>query len=191
MFFYILAHTVAWILLYIGFWNIINYIEKKKLKKCIQLEGYFERFNDLDKSVRNNLTLDQYISGTRILFPWENPIINKNIFIVNNKYEGGFPHTHGPYIMTPSLKRLTNHTYKHEKMHIFQRYNPLEVNKEITKQNPIIGVSCTSTSRANPDTNCIQYKGFSSDFLPNPKYLSDITSSLKDHPYEEMAYKIT
>lgn len=191
MFFYILAHTICWFLLYIGFWNVINYVEKRKLKQCILLEGYFERFNDMDKNVRNNLSLDKYISGTRILYPWENPLINKNIFIFNSEYEGGFPHTHGPYIMSPSLKRLNKKTYQHEKLHIYQRYNPLEVNKEITKKYPILGIACNKKSRANPDTNCLQYKGFSSDFIQDPKHLSDIVSSYKDHPYEEMAYKIT
>jgi len=161
------------------------------LRNDIQREGYFERFNEIDKRIRNNMTLDDYISGCRILFPWEQvtrPMVPSRVMIFNRAHEGGFPHTHGRYIMTPSLDKLTPSTYLHEQIHVYQRYHPAETNAILTKKYPIEG-SIGNNCRANPDTNTIQYAGLSAEYVHNAKSLTD-TKDTKDHPYEVMAYLV-
>ena len=156
----------------------------RQLRHTIEKEGYFQRFNKHDLDVRDGLTLDKYIRGCRIPFPWE---INGNIIFFDNKHEGGNPHTHGRHIMIPKAMIPSEQLIKHEEMHIYQRYNPLEVNKDKT----IISMASTQTDRSNPDTNCLKYEGYSSEYNPYPKSISDIVSiPSKDHPYEDMAYSV-
>lgn len=184
MFLYVLAQITLIALLSISFWLIVNYFTLYQLRKTIEKEGYFERFNALDLQVRDGLTIDQYIRGCRIAFPWERTP-KPNIIFFEKTHEGGNPHTHGKYIMLPKSYVPNETLIKHEEMHIYQRYNPLEVNKGRT----ILSMASTTTDRANPDTNCIQYSGYSSKYKENPRTLSDIVSNAAmDHPYEDMAY---
>lgn len=176
--------------MYICSWLIQNHYHKVQLKQMIQLEGYFERFNQNDKTLRNNMTLEQYVDSTRILYPWEFSKYKNKILIFDKHLEGGFPHTHGHYIMAPSIKFLTPTILKHEQMHIYQRFNPLEVNKNIVKDRPIVGIiNPASNCRANPDTNCLKYTGISAEYIDEPKTLLDLKDK-SDHPYEEIAYQV-
>jgi hypothetical protein len=180
--------TLIVIILPIILWLILNSYHKTKLREAIQLEGYFERFSEADKVLRGHMTLDQYVASTRILYPWEIPPKTPyQIMIFDPRLEGGFPHTHGPYIMTPSLKRLTPSILEHEQVHIQQRYHPLE----LTLGYPIIGyVKPEDGHRANPDTNSLRYAGISSKFKDSPTSLRDLVDPA-DHPFEIMAYGST
>jgi len=178
----------------IGIWLALNAHHKRQLKKVIELEGYFERFNDMDRRLRNNkgITIDEYVSGTRILYPWEfppaPPIIKCRIMIFDANHEGGFPHTHGRYVLTPSLSQLSPTTFRHEQVHIYQRYNPEKVNQGNAHE--IIGIVKPSDNcRANPDTNSLKYAGISAEYKPNAKKMTDLEDP-RDHPFEVMAYAL-
>lgn len=188
MFLYVLAHLLVIIILVATFWIIINYFTLYQLRKTIEKEGYFERFNTHDIKVRNGLTLDAYIRGCRIPFPWERYNYPPNTIFFEKTHEGGNPHTHGHYIMLPKSFVPSDTLIKHEEMHIYQRYHPLEVNQGRT----ILSMASMDTNRANPDTNCLQYAGYSSKYKDDPRSLSDIVENpARDHPYEDMAYSVT
>lgn len=194
-------YIVVIFLFTIALWMIQNNQSKKELKKAICLEGYYERFNDNDRILRVNQTLDSFINSCRILYPWEMLLFffkkyaifihpKPKIIIFDPKFENGFPHTHGNFILASSLSQLSKTTFKHEQIHIYQRYNPFDVNKEICKTWRIKGIYYKhDNQRANPDTNTIRYESFDSKYIKDPVSLSDIENK-KDHPYEDMAYKL-
>lgn len=185
---------------FVCMWYILNYIAKRELRRSLQLEGYFERFNDTDKQIRNNMTLDEYVASCRILYPNEYfklwklrkyNFVNHKVLIFSKRFEGGFPHTHGRFIMAPSIEViLIPRIYVHEQVHIYQRYHPLEVNAFLTKLYPIKSIATTRDNfRSNPDTNMIIYDNVTSKYKDNAKSLNDI-SDRNDHPYELMAYNL-
>lgn len=184
----------------IAVWVIENENCKKELKKTICLEGYYERFNFNDKELRKHQTIDNFINSARILYPWEKlkfiflryqVIVEPKpiIMLFDARFEGGFPHTHGKFILASSLKQLSKSTYKHEQIHIYQRFNPIEVNKDISSKWKIKGLfNENDNQRANPDTNTIHYDSFNARYASHPKSLIDIENK-NDHPFEVMAYK--
>ena len=176
-------------------WKVRNNYHKQCLKASIQLEAYFERFNENDMRVRNHLTLDKYIDGVRILYPWEYlyaPKTKYNLMILDPGIEFNFPHTHGKYIMVHNLG-ISAQTIKHEEMHIYQRYNPVEVSKKLEEKNiKIIGIYNPQTDnvRANPDINLLIYDGYiNQSCYRNSSSAHIIGLPSKEHPFETMAYE--
>ena len=181
---------------------------RSHLKKCIQKEGYYERWNNTDKIVRPGQTLDSYLGSVRspnLSQRWQLYCLCKHfkngrgyketpihILFFDPKFEGGMPHTHGPYIMLPynfPLRQNLN-TIFHESVHVYQRYHPCKVTDDIVNQMgiPITGLSDSSNNlRANPDTNSILYGDFRPSYLSNAKSLHEI-SDKRDHVFEKIAY---
>lgn len=196
---YFLAFFFIIIFLIICFWNILNLYHKHCLKKYIDLEGYFERFNANDKKLRNNLTKAEYIKNARILYPWEifkAPKTKYKILKLSPGIEFDFPHTHGKYIMTTNLN-LSKDTIQHEEMHIFQRYHPAELSLFLqNRKHNIIGIIDPKKDnvRANPDTNIIIYDGYqnNADYVSQEvNNINDIKGdSIKEHPFEHIAYSM-
>lgn len=180
-------------------WIMENNYNKKRLKKVIELEGYYERFNSNDIKLRNNQNINDFVNSARILYPWEMLYFlsytsflspKPKIMIFDSKYESGFPHTHGNIILISKIDHLSKTTYKHEQIHIYQRYNPLEVNKVVCETWPIKGIFYKKDNqRANPDTNSIFYETYNAKYVSDPKSLSNIENK-NDHPFEEMAYSL-
>ena len=122
----------------------------------------------------------------------------------NNKYENGFPHTRNNIIIIP--KKLINKklisTLIHEKIHIYQKIYPDDINKYLKFNNftNFCNKPCGNFNiRSNPDTDNKIYsksnKLFLSIYNKNPKHINDviyypINKSKYEHPFEFMAYNI-
>ena len=102
--------------------------------------------------------------------------------------EGGMPHTHGPYIMLPIDMPILAATLVHEKIHVYQRYHPIETALDAAEKYAITGFEYPDLGqRANPDTSRILYGDMRPTYTPNAKTLADI-QDLRDHPHELEAY---
>lgn len=203
--------------LYICHWICLR-ITIYNLRILIQKEGYLERWNHIDLQVRNHKTTQDFLKGylksirlpfipfmslrLQLLFQSPKQFGYRNtpikILYFDPRFEGGMPHTHGPFIMLPYglESRLDDGALKdvvfHESIHVYQRYNPLICNKEIVSKSGVGGIAITGfdnciISRANPDTNRILYGDIAPTYKPNAKTLSDILD-VRDHPYEMSAY---
>lgn len=120
----------------------------------------------------------------------------------NSAYESGLPHTLSNTIVltrdimeTYSMKELEN-TLIHEKVHLYQKRYPEEVDAHLKSR----GFTRTrkrekdDSIRANPDTDDMiwihQPSGdvYKAEYREHPKSVSDIVSQqIKEHPYEMMA----
>ena len=197
--------------------DISSYLEKS---------DYFGRFNENDLILRKcgnaNTCMSSYVSSIRLPNEKESKTLSimtrqidarlKGTFdklneiewkflIFDRQYESGFPHTQGPYIMLPEgFVNITDlpKTLLHEKIHVFQRYNPLETNDFYTK---ILGFTIKGletpamNARANPDTTRLTYldsNGMIIDntYKENATKLTDIVD-VRDHPNEIMAYELS
>lgn len=157
-----------------------------------------------------------------------------NVRVLPSRFESGFPHTHGDMIVlsdawiqgaaspaaaaTAAATAAAVETLIHERIHVYQRYHPIETNMLIVhgwglQPNRLLSSQSSVAWRANPDTNGILYKDTSgcdimAAYRSNaPRSLSDTTSAAagtcalqhvpkehmqhgSDHPYELMAYMI-
>lgn len=145
----------------------------------------------------------------------EFPTSQWKILVFPSALEGGFPHTHGDTILLPDTWILSAsidkavQTLIHERIHIYQRYHPMETNALIQNGwnlTPSGYLAPQQKARANPDTNHLVYA--TQDGCPvmaqwppreTPRHLGDTTMacalpdlprsvSSADHPYELMAY---
>lgn len=177
---------------------------RRKLKKSILKSGYYENFNDVDRQVRQNYDLEDFlkscIKGSKkhleTLDPWLRSEVSK-IILFDPKFENGNPHTHGRFIFLPYdfENRFKNIPVliRHEAIHIWQRYHPCEASRYVILKYkcPISGFQKNTTSksfRSNPDINRILYGDITNEFRPDAKKLTDILD-VRDHPYEMMAYE--
>ena len=183
---------------------IDSFLFFNSIKKIIEKEGYFYWFNDVDKKVRNGLTLETFLNKCRRINVFDYIYLKKcgippqNIIIFHKSHEGGNPHTHGRFIFLPSdyktrftperLKTIINH----ENIHIFQRYFPCDASKaaEIMFNCHIVGFQKFGPIkyRSNPDINKILYSNITNEYMDNASKLGDLKDK-NDHPYEMMAYR--
>lgn len=116
--------------------------------------------------------------------PWKFALVKQSCDIENN-----YPHTHADTIFLPSMyfSLTTDQRTKlliHEKVHIYQRYNPIPYNKIILKHfgyavhGYIPSHPDFDRVRANPDTNdiiyCLDKKYVLPLLHPNAKRLSNV-----------------
>ena len=180
--------------------NLDEYYEKIK-KSCINPNNYIT--NILDKAV---ILCDKKIQKYKTYgFDGEKcSKIKWNIGIVkNNEYEDGFPHTRANVIIIPInlLKKDTFiKTMIHEKIHLYQKLYPDDIDNYLNKNGFTKFIPKTSDIRANPDLDNWIYKNKDGEIMKkiynqNPKSLSDVktfpTENLKnEHPFEWMAYDL-
>ena len=149
----------------------------------------------------NNLLSKKYIDIANVKC--------KIVIIKNNVYENGLPHTRANIIfLSNNILNESNdkiiQTLIHEKVHIFQRYNPyhqyiidfLDNNgiKRFMKRNEYI--KTYPLLRSNPDLDEWIYidetKALSCSYNnQNPESINDVNcNQLYEHPFEMMAYNI-
>jgi hypothetical protein len=130
--------------------------------------------------------------------------IKWKIGIVKDKnYENGYPHTRNDVIIIPYESLFSKHlmsTLIHEKVHIYQKTYPEDIEKYLNHHNFIKINNIHKNIRANPDTNNFIYKNSRNQPLlclynENPENLMDCTfypidHQKYEHPFEYMAYTI-
>lgn len=185
--------------------NIVLF-PRQKVRKCIEQEGYAERWNANDLVARGGITIDEYIASIRNPTLSEMCSLSMRISEIQDEPnwlrsipwkvlmfgagEGGLPHTHGPYIMLPIGVKFSASTLKHEKVHVYQRLYPLETCFALVNANPITGFEYPeSNQRANPDTSRILFGNMRPVWKDDVRDLRDIEDT-RDHPFELMAYEV-
>jgi hypothetical protein len=114
-----------------------------------------------------------------------------------NNYEFGYPHTRNNIIILNIDNIYDNNLYKtliHERIHIYQKLYPNDINKFLNTYNIIKSRKKNNYDRANPDTDNYVYKYKNINF----ECIIDNTLNIKctnndnifEHPFEYMAYKI-
>lgn len=169
-----------------------NKQEKNKIKQAIS--NITMKINQLNKNYFKNINIHKLNK-----IPW---ILG---LICNNSYENGLPHTRNNIILLPkeklhyySMKKLEK-TLIHEKIHIYQRNYPEEVNyylnnlgfKKIKKREK------NDNIRANPDLDNYIYQDknhntYKATYNYDAKSIEDITyypydNQRWEHPNEKMA----
>jgi hypothetical protein len=181
-----------------------------------------KNINHYKKNINNNIyhlskkekkrLYDLYNKTNNILYKKYIDIANVNCKIVitkNNVYENGLPHTRSNIIfMSNNILNQTDHkiiqTLIHEKIHIFQRYNPYHKYiidfldnygiKRFMKRNEYI--KTYPLLRSNPDLDewiyIDKFNTLSCSYKNNhPKFIDDVNcNQLNEHPFEMMAYDI-
>lgn len=159
---------------------LINAIEQADIK-CLQINNEW----------CNGLKLKQ--------IPW------KIGCIINNKYEFGLPHTRQDVIIIniTNLKDISYliNTLIHEKMHIYQKLYPQDIEKYLQFNNfvKICKRNKHNLIRANPDLDNWIYKNNNNELLlgkyknEKPKditdvYFNPVNNYRYEHPFEKMIY---
>lgn len=135
-----------------------------------------------------------------------NNIVWKIGAVSGTLYENGLSHTRNDviviskeYINNSSLVELTR-TLLHEKVHIYQKMYPEDVDKFLDsyKFTKFKIREARDNTRANPDIDDWIYKDengmiYKAEYKPNPKNLSDTNTpnQMYEHPYEKMAILIS
>jgi len=171
-----------------------NFTEKQiiEIKKgIIEADNYLKNYNKL-------------LNGNDISKMNWNFALTKN----NNnfEYEDGLPHTRDNIIFL-SDKMIPNeinnsfiNTLIHEKIHIYQRYNPKILENIIKKMGYIKTNLKNIKQRSNPDLNKYIYINKNNEKLVclyknnKPNSINDVNclnnNNLLEHPYELIAYNI-
>ena len=172
--------------------------EKTMLTKCAKTaDEFFLSMNFADYKLMNNLDIAN--------IPWIFALTYRNDAF---EYEEGLPHTRGnviflsKYVLKYGETDLTN-TLIHEKIHIYQRYNPELFAKIMASMNyALLDVSKQPYRRfirSNPDTNKQVYYDITTNKEMVCLYRSDTPSGINDivknnfaleHPYEKIAYEV-
>jgi hypothetical protein len=178
----------------------------KKIKSSIsefstsqknRIQKLTSKADELIQSLQKN-----WLNGNKLQkIPW------KFGYTEGSLYEGGLPHTRDDYIMlSDSLLQNDDHyvtgTLIHEKVHLYQRLYPEEVEKYKEEK----GIrrwkrrSLEDRVRANPDIDDYLYQMKNGDkmmsvYKKNPKGLEDVNTYPKDgqkyeHPHEMMAIEV-
>ena len=201
------------------------------------IQYYNDSLNDMNKKTRKNiffndnqiqtLSFTQYITllfdifyTNCLLFRFKRLYsLSWNIIFVSHELENGFPHTHYDTIFMP-LKRffsLSRHEriklLIHEKIHIYQRFYPIEFNKMLFNEFDLKVETLISEHedyekvRLNPDLNNLIYSDhgeyYLQHFLENAYSLGDSSKKVynettkntkykhlpvNEHPHETFAY---
>lgn len=201
-----------------GFFNKLNKINlyarkctsideyKEKIKKSIIYYGWIYGMKRyiLARCIYeiNNLVINEpWISAKKFKnIPWK-------IIITNNRtYEYGLPHTRFDTIIIPdnmitvnNARRLCD-TLFHEKLHVYQKMYPDQINKHVLKEYKIVTID-QSLNRANPDTDNKIYKHINTNTIYQCNFISSKPNNIIDvvytrdepmfeHPYEKMVYDL-
>ena len=168
----------------------------------------------IDFTEPEKIILDECIDSANIFFknlksPYIDNVLMDKIYwkfaLTNHKdYEEGFPHTRREIIfITPSLlemsKEVITTTIIHEKVHVYQRMYP-ELFRNVLKTEGYIVLRERKTEplvRANPDLDEYIYLSPKAEEMifryktDKPTSINDTQySTISEHPYEEIAYKI-
>lgn len=171
--------------------------EKEKLQRCCnKADEFFWNFSYLGINCGND------IAGIK----WK-------LALTDHGYEEGLPHTRhdiiflsrniiNDIIATDANDHQLVSTLIHEKVHVFQRYNP-EVMQKIIEKMGYVEISSgiiPALKRSNPDLNDKLYMTKDDKQILIILYKSDKPSGINDikpiksfafeHPYEKMAYEI-
>ena len=163
-----------------------SYYESKLIKRAV---------HKANKRI-NNLNYAGFYPYKLKDIPWTFGFSN------SNDYEFGFPQTQGQIII---LNKNNIHMSDlvtlliHERIHIYQKLYPNDVDEFIDYYNFQKVSKKTNTDRANPDTNNFLYKRFNEiyeckivkDDSDNHKAACAKNDSMYEHPYEYMAYMIS
>lgn len=176
--------------------NIKEYINISK-------DSVLEDFTEYQKNLLKNITK----KADNFLKDYDKNYLNiKWIFaLVGNNYEDGLPHTRtniiflSPTIFNNDINILTG-ILIHEKVHIYQRYYPNEIQKYLSNNGYSFSRKKNTEKyiRSNPDLDdniYINNRGkemyaiYKSD---KPTNINDVilTDYANEHPYEKMAYEI-
>lgn len=171
---------------------VINFNENQKRvieESCREADKFLENYNEI-------------LDGKELLkITWKFGLTKYN----NGEYEEGLPHTREDIIFL-SDKMIPNNKNSefiniliHEKVHIYQRKNKKKMEEKLEKE--YIEIKRDEKSRSNPDLNGKNYmekknkNRYECIYNNNePKSITDVkclnNSSMYEHPYEYMAYKI-
>lgn len=130
--------------------------------------------------------------------PWKIAVVS------GKEYENGYPHTRGEVIFIPNTLILSSELEKtllHEKVHLYQRAYPQEIDTWIRSRGFARWKTRVSEalSRANPDLDAWIYVDPATQKPMAALYNSEEPASISDvkltnfsfeHPYEMMAYEI-
>lgn len=174
--------------------------KKKVLEDVVEINDK-ERFEILCKRA------DEWLKEYKSKYLKDNHNIDKikwNIAVTKGYYENGLPHTRGKIIFLPSKIELMDDkniigTLIHEKIHIYQRYNREEIDKNLE----LLGYtkkkhkSKEDLIRSNPDTNEYIYTNTNGEemyfkyYNEEPLNITDgIIYGKEEHPYEMISYEI-
>ena len=153
-------------------------------------------FNDSQKTKLNNCSII-----ARKFF--DNNYVWK-FALIGDIYEEGFPHTRTDIIfISPKILNYNDNDLTtiliHESIHIYQRYNKMDMNKYLQKKGYTVSRRRDTEPfiRANPDLDEYIYKDKDGEELlylyksSMPTGLNDIIPSKNEHPFEVMAYEIS
>ena len=129
-------------------------------------------------------------------------------FVDGTMYELGLPHTRNNIIILPikyiesiNNKELTK-LLIHEFIHVYQKTYPQDIINYLKENNYVVSRKRNTIPniRANPDLDHYVYKTSSGEemyakYRNNPSSIRDVdyypdNTSMSEHPYEEMAYKL-
>lgn len=188
-----------------------NEIQMTKLIRCAKKADKFLKDYNYNNSIYSILCEDiasipWKFALTKKVYNGRDQYTNKELSL---EYEEGLPHTRNDVIFLSSyiindiisIDKHDEHlvsTLIHEKVHIFQRYNPDIVHKIIEKLGFKEYEYHNKLKRCNPDINdkCyVDSNGIPLLILYNsmkPTGINDIKSDnyTMEHPYEKMAYDI-
>lgn len=128
-------------------------------------------------------------------------------FTKGDAYEQGLPHTRGHMIFlstdmlgSPDRPADIADTLVHEKVHLYQRFHPSEVQQRLVEQGyrPVAERRTQPLARANPDLDEWIYTDQNGDMMialytsDHPYGILDVVilDPAREHPYEAMAYRI-
>jgi hypothetical protein len=150
--------------------------EKRKIKKMI---------DEIDERIKD-IKIDGFNGEKCSKLPW---IIG---CIDGDGYEGGLPHTRQCTIILPK-SFIDMDTLVHEKVHVYQKIYQKEMQDYLSRfeRKPKY-----EKTRANPDTNDWIYSDEKREYKclyrsKKPKSIQDVTGSKYEHPFENLAYKVS
>lgn len=174
---------------------------KNKIKNLYYKTNYSDYYNLLNATNKADSLFKKYniigFDGNKAAnIKWKIGIINDPL------YESGLPHTRNDTIIIPNKLLKDNRLMSvllHEKIHVYQKLYPNDINKYLVNNNFIKSRKKTNNIRANPDIDNYIYKHNGIEmycqYNNNPSSILDVKYYPKndiknEHPFEYMAYTI-
>lgn len=171
---------------------------------CINVSSDYSEILDNAIDIANNkikkIKIDGFDGKKAVKIQWIIGVFK------NNNYEYGLPHTRNFVIVLPehilSNISLLIKILIHEKIHIYQKMYPCDINSWLdnNKFTKYKLIDNTDNCRANPDIDNYLYKNYKGEILlsvynESPTTINDvifhpINDYKYEHPYEYMAYTI-